>query len=41
MSKMVRYIEENGELNEINYWMAKHIEDKVMMVEKPKDAGNV
>ena len=41
MSEMVKYIKENGELNQVNSRMAKHIEEKVKMVEKPEDAENV
>ena len=35
MNKMVKFIKENGKLNQLNYQMAKK---KVMMVEKPKDS---
>ena len=41
MSKAMKYIEENSELSQINQRMAKHIEEKVKMVEKNEDAENV
>ena len=37
---MAKYKEKNGELNQINQQMAKHIEDKIKMVEKPEDVEN-
>ena len=33
---MVKYIEANGQLNQINKRMTKHIEEKVKMVENPR-----
>ena len=34
---MMKYIEEDGELNQIYQRMVKHTEEKVKMVEKPED----
>ena len=41
MRKMVKYKEENGELNQTNQRMTKQLAQKVKMAEKPEDAGNV
>ena len=38
---MVKYIEANGQLNQINKRMTKRIEEKVKMVEKPEDAESI
>ena len=38
---MVKSKYENGELNQINYRMAKQIEERVKIFEKPKDAENI
>ena len=37
---MVKCLEENGELNQINQQIKKQIEEKIKMVEKPLDAEN-
>ena len=37
---MVKCLEENGELNQINQQIKKQIEEKVNMAEKPLDAEN-
>lgn len=41
MSEMVKYIEKNGETNQINQRMAKHIEEKVQMFKKPENPKKV
>ena len=41
MSEMVKYLLENGELNQLNQGIEKHIEEKKKMAEKPKHIENV
>ena len=37
---MVKSLEENGELNQINQQIKKQIEEKIQMIEKALDAEN-
>ena len=39
--EMGKYIQENGELNQIIQQMTKHTEKKLKMIGKPEDAGNI